>query len=290
MTRPAILLTLASVFAACTEYDLRGETAPGDPPAEEEEETPPIGDGGENPVAKCAVEPEVVTPPFEEATFDGTESYDPEGRQLVDYKWTLVEAPQGSSIDFPAGDSPTRKLTPDLAGDYRAQLVVTTEDGRVSEPCEVVLGAVPTENLWIEMFWQYSGDDMDLHLLAPGGTMWSNKDCHWMNCAYGTGLDWGVQGNVADNPKLDLDDIAGTGPENINVQTPGAGTYTVVVDDYPGSQFPGGNDVTVNIYVDGSLKWTGTKRITGEEATSDGADNDVYFAKIDWPSGNVTGM
>lgn len=283
MTRPAFWFFLAALAPACTEYDVTSVVDPADGTGDEGDDGGPIGEAGENPVAVCGVNPESVTPPFEDATFQGSDSYDPVGKAIVNYEWTLVSQPNGSAAAFDPSDNPNRKLTPDLAGEYRAQLVVSTEDGRHSESCETVLTAIPQENLWVEMYWQYSGDDMDLHLLAPGGAMWSSKDCHWMNCDFGASLDWGTQGNRADDPNLDLDDIEGTGPENINIQSPAPGQYTVVVDDYPGSVFNSANNVTVNVYVDGSLKWTGTKAVAGE-------DNDVYFAKITWPGGSVTPM
>ena len=283
LTRPALWIFVAALATACTEYDVTSVVAPADGAIDEGEDAGPIGEAGENPVAVCGVNPESVAPPMEEATFQGSDSYDPVGRALVNYEWTLVAQPNGSAASFDPSDNPNRKLTADLAGTYRAQLIVVTEDGRRSEPCETVLSAIPQENLVIEMYWQYAGDDMDLHLLAPGGAMWSNKDCHWMNCDFGGSLDWGTQGNRADDPALDLDDIAGVGPENVNIQMPAAGQYTVVVDDYPGSVFNGANNVTVNIYVDGDLKWTGTKSVAGE-------DNDAYFAKVTWPGGIVTPM
>ncbi len=234
-----------------------------------------------DPVAICSVNPEEVAPPFEDATFIGIDSYDPEGMDIDEYEWSFVSVPDGSSVSMPWGISANRTVTPDVAGDYVGRLIVHTEDGRESEPCFALLTAVPEENLWVEMFWEHTGDDMDLHLLAPGGVPRTGTDCYYGNCTYG-GLNWGASGS-ADNPSLDIDDISGDGPENISIAQPQDGVFTVFVHDFPGSVYNGTNNVTVNIYVDGHLEWTDVRNISVE-------DSDIYYATIDWPSAVITGM
>ena len=233
------------------------------------------------PIAICSVAPNPVTPPFTPATFDGSGSYDPSGQLIVSYVWSLVDSPEGSaaSLPFSSGIYITG-FYPDLAGQYIGELTVTNDLG-YTDTCQAVLEAVPAQNLWVEMFWQYPGDDMDLHLLAPGGTLETNSDCYYANCAW-VGLDWGIIGVTEDNPKLDIDDIPGTGPENINIYAPEtAGVYTVYVHDYPGSVYSGPNNVTINIYLNGSLVWTDTRPISVENSYTP-------IALIDWASLSIT--
>ena len=302
MSRFRFLLPLAAL--ACTpDYDLQKETEP-EPGADEEgeglenDEPDPdpddegdSGDSGEGggtfvpddgkPIAVCDVSPNPVEPPFETATWDGSASHDPEGHEIVDYSWALVSAPSGSSTRMAPGSSATRTgFVPDLAGDYIGQLVVTTDDGRVSDPCQVTLESIPAEDLWVEMFWSVANDDMDLHLLAPGGSLESNQDCYFANCT--RGLSWGASG-TADDPYLDLDDIPGVGPENINIAAPQAGVYTVYVHDYSFStpDYYGGNAVTVRVYINGSKVYDQTKTISDDGSYT-------AFAAIDWTSGSVT--
>jgi hypothetical protein len=224
------------------------------------------GDSGDTdpplsqPVAVCSVDPVEVLAIHESADWIGSSSYD--DGSIVSYDWTLVSAPAGATSTMPGGTANRRGFTPDVAGEYIGQLVVTDNDGLASEPCLATLTATAGDGLWVEMFWTNSGDDMDLHLLDDGGTLTTDSDCYYANCTWG-GLNWGGAGPT-DDPILDLDDIPGTGPENINIDSPARGDYTVYVHDYPGSPYVGRNDVTVNVYLAGRLVWTDTRNINSE--------------------------
>ncbi|MCB9765431.1 MAG: choice-of-anchor D domain-containing protein [Alphaproteobacteria bacterium] len=239
----------------------------------------------ERPVAICSATPNPVSVFYQRANFIGEDSYDPAGLILTDYDWRLVSRPSGSAANMPSGQTsrPNRNgFQTDMVGTYIAELVVTNELGVSSEPCLVELDAEPSQDLWVEMYWVHSGDDMDLHLLKPGGQLTTMGDCYYGNCT-GRGLDWGQSGVSSDNPTLDIDDIPGTGPENINIASPETGTFTVYVHDYPGSTYQASNDVTVNIYLGGVLVWTDTRAISGE-------NNYVPFAEIVWPDQIVNGL
>ncbi len=263
-----------------------------DVPAPLEEDTaPPVEPPPDVPVAVCSVSPNPVTPPFEEAKWDGRDSYDPNGYEIVDFRWSLVSKPAGSAVSMPgapdSGDAVRNGFVPDLAGDYIGQLVVTNEIGDESEPCEVNLESIPAEDLWVEMYWEVAADDMDLHLLRPNGSIESNTDCYYANCVNGN-LDWGDRNDPLDDPSLDLDDIPGTGPENINIAQPEPGEFLVYVHDYSGSNWGeanadtrDANNVTVNVYLNGSMVWTNTKGISGENTYTP-------FCAINWETGTVT--
>jgi hypothetical protein len=308
-------LLLALIATACLEYDVKDvpkdtgeplpplpetepQTTPPPPPAiipvdtgepaEPPPETtppPPPEPDNEPPVAVCSVDPTEVEPPFEAATFYGDASFDPDG-VVVKWTWSILSQPPGSGLVLPPGNDPNRgPFMPDLAGDYVAQLVVTDDDGAVSDPCVVTLASVPGQDLWIEMFWSHNDDDMDLHVVRDDGALWNNTDdCHFANCDSAPYPNWGAAGAVG-NPRLDLDDIPGKGPENINIDDPGDDTYTVVVHDYAlsGHTYSGDNDVTVNIYIGGVLEWSGTKTISGE-------DKEIPFAKLTWATGAIISL
>ena len=56
---------------------------------------------GENakPVAVCEVTPEEIEPHSDSATWIGENSYDPTGATIVEYEWTLIQKPLGSTSE-----------------------------------------------------------------------------------------------------------------------------------------------------------------------------------------------
>ncbi|MFN3198425.1 MAG: choice-of-anchor D domain-containing protein [Bradymonadia bacterium] len=80
--------------------------------------------------------------------------------------------------------------------------------------------------LHVRLSWDTDLNDVDLHLLGPGGQIWTCEgDCYFSN----PNPNWGDPNRFEDDPFLDLDDVDGFGPENINLEEPQPGTYRVLV-------------------------------------------------------------
>ncbi len=195
------------------------------------------------PTVRCP--PVIETPPLSEVTVEASAEDDGE---VVRWQWRLLEGPPGSDARPPApSDEPVTRFTPDLAGEYRLVVTATDDDGMTGS-CETVVRAVSDEGIRVEMFWDSDGTDMDLHLMRPEGTRWRTRDdCYYANCQSDPDpiLPWGAPG-PADDPRLDIDDTDGFGPENINIEEPYDGVYRVGVYAYTGS-----GNVTVRIYCGG---------------------------------------
>lgn len=264
-----------------TVYDTADPPTPTDEPPVPTEPTPNF----EAPTVTCDASEYIVTPPYDSVDLTA-EATDPQGLEITGWQWTKASGPGGSDAEPTPATSQNATLTPDLAGVYDLQVVATNSEGVSSEPCSVQVESVSAEDLRVEMFWDQAGDDMDLHLLAPGGTFENSQtDCYYLNCKASspTGLDWGSPNFADDDPVLDLDDISGDGPENINILQPQNGVYTVIVHDFGIDNGIGTTNVTVNIYLDGGLVWTDTRAITGDLSEN-------RFAEIDWATRTVTGL
>lgn len=127
--------------------------------------------------------------------------------------------------------------------------------------------------LHVRMRWDTDLTDVDLHVLGPNGRMWTCEgDCYFSN----PNPDWGAQGMWEDDPFLDLDDVDGFGPENVNLQAPMAGTYRVVAHYWAdhGGDAP---NVTVEILsFDQVVGQYGPVRLRA-------LDDEWDVVEIDWP-------
>jgi hypothetical protein len=126
---------------------------------------------------------------------------------------------------------------------------------------------IPSTGVAVQLVWDKNMTDMDIHLLKGGAGFgtggWFDlvNDCYYRDCA-GQGLDWGVQGDNSDNPRLVLDNTTGFGPELIDFTAPPAGTYRAGVHYYCDNSV-GASTATVRIYCDGVLASELSKGLSG---------------------------
>ncbi|MCB9797182.1 MAG: choice-of-anchor D domain-containing protein [Alphaproteobacteria bacterium] len=240
-----------------------------------------LGNGGgdfEYPVA-IIDGPEQPSPP-DTVTLDGSDSYDPNGYAIVDYEWSLIETPRGPTSTTPADNlEETRDayadLYFDLAGTYEVQLKVTNEFGVESAPAVYRVDAVPIDNIHVELIWDTHQADLDLHMLAdPDASLFDRpEDACWCN----PHPDWGTSGDE-DDPRLDIDDLAGSGPENVNITEPADGEYPVRVHYFDDNN-DGAVTATVIFYING-VEEARYARVLDR--------NDVWeVGTIRWPDGVV---
>lgn len=74
---------------------------------------------------------------------NGSKSTDPDGSAIANYQWTLLYVPPGSRAQLTAPTGVGTSFTPDVAGDYVAQLIVTA-NGVSSTPATVLISTVST--------------------------------------------------------------------------------------------------------------------------------------------------
>jgi uncharacterized protein YfaP (DUF2135 family) len=179
------------------------------------------------------------------------------GGAITAWQWEILDKPAESSVRLV---SPSARETRvqfssasgnvsgvDVAGTFTLGLVVTDDVGAQSTQCSVTINAVPRSGLHVQLTWDRPDNDIDLHL-ARNGTNWcSNDDCYYA----GRTRNWGG-GNA--NPSLDIDDLEGFGPENITIESPADGNYTVGVGMYT---FDSNATVTVKIFIGGQLEYEG---------------------------------
>lgn len=208
-------------------------------------------------VAKARVQGEggpqvsqIETIPLATVEFDGGDSSDVDGG-ISTYEWTIVERPADSTTRFvPNGGVANPTLFIDLAGRYKIELTVYDEQGTAScETSEVTILATPNEDVHVQLVWDTDGTDVDLHFLHPNGR-WnaSPYDCHWLNRE----PNWNNLNSAGDDPSLDIDDVNGFGPENINLNNPESLTYRVGAHYYS-DHFLGASNVTIRIWLSATL-------------------------------------
>jgi len=206
--------------------------------------------------------------PLDSITLSGSNSFDPEGRAIT-YEWSLVRRPTDSAARIePNLNAPEVRIWLDLAGEYHVDLsVISDRQVRSCQTARMRIVATADQDIHIQLVWDTpndpnqhdsSGSDVDLHLLHPNGN-WDQTpwDCFWRNL----NPDWGVpRQNLPDgrrigyddDPSLDIDDVNGWGPENINLDNPENLRYSVGVHYFSDHGY-GASFATVRVYIGGVL-------------------------------------
>lgn len=263
--------------------------------------TSSLGNGGfiANPTATYE------TIPLDRLALRSDESRAYDGKSLVKWNWSLIRKPQDSAATFANGiEAMENELFLDLAGDYVVELEVWDDEGVQScNTARVTIHAIADEDIHVQLVWDTpndpnqndtSGSDVDLHLLHPNGT-WNSApwDCFWQN----TIPDWasdrppGVdmfdckqnpdQNGCHDDPSLDIDDVDGWGPENINLNNPEPSTDYAVGVHYFSDHGYSVSFATVRIFIGGVMRAEYRRqRLLDQEFW--------YVADIDWPSGAIS--
>lgn len=212
-----------------------------------------------------------VSQPFRYYDLDATTFF---GDVIEGVRWT-VQAPPNSNRGFPENpNSPQTRFFMDVSGDYLVTIQIDDDKG-TTYACSWIVSAQGS-GLRVELVWDSFGSvDMDLHLQRHSATNrnWCNGandgDCHFRNCRVSHSINWGyaatpdgeacgrAPAQTCPNPRLDIDNISGRDPENINIDAPNDGDrFRIMALMYSGRFGLGGSGPThsvVSIYCGGTL-------------------------------------
>lgn len=218
-------------------------------------EPPPDPCLDSEPVANAGADQNTV--PNATVTLDGGASYAPSGGGLT-YQWRVASRPTGSTANLSNPGGQITNLLADVAGDFQVCLQVTDVNGCQSQEDCMFVHVAPLVDLHIELVWMKDDSDVDLHYRRPGANWFGTGDVHWSTS--GLTEDWPPAG-PAGNPKLDVDNVKGYGPENINVDTlADGGPFTIGVH-YWGDGRAGAVDARVRVYANGTLQFEATRTL-----------------------------
>ncbi len=235
----------------------------------------------------AVVGPEQTVEPWSRVTLDGSGSYDQDNppNEPLSYRWQFRTLAPGSTTVLERARTTQPSFWIDVTGRYEIELVVTDSLGLESAPAVAVVDALPTNAIRIELTWDHPDSDLDLHLLQLGGAFCDcATDVHYREC--GRTPNW-FPSTPGANPRLDVDDRAGFGPENINIDGHGAdrfvpsGRYQIAVHYYSTNEGVSSwptttSNATVRVFFYGLLAGQFTRALT--------QGDDLWFAaEIQWP-------
>ena len=244
-----------------------------------------VADSGEAPTD------ELVVAPLDTVLCSAYGSTDGDG-EVVGYRWALLDRPEGSAAEMDRAVGVETSFFVDIAGQYVVSLEVADDDGCWSpEPATAVITTGCACVMHVQLVWTTPGDpdeldtgegagaDIDLHMRRDDGC-WGDLelDCYADNPA----PDWGVVGDPTDDPRLDVDDEDGAGPENVNLDEVENGrTYSVAVH-YDDDHGFGESFATVRIWLFGELVYEARDQLLPALGSW------WEVASVAWPSSTVT--
>jgi hypothetical protein len=218
--------------------------------------------------------------PLRRVYLQGTNSYDPAGGEIITYQWEIIDHPMEDEFNEFAWQGQNNDIASfwvPLVGSYTVLLTVQNESGvksGVTEEAKVTFEAKPESLLHVQLTWNDANNDQDLHLThaSAGGHFCSNlTDCFYTN-KQPLWFDFDDPGK-GPNPRLDIDDTHGLGPENINIDRPEPGTYRVFVHNYPETGTAAAPTMNViRVYINGVLSFSEQRVVTEYEQVWAAAD------------------
>lgn len=203
----------------------------------------------------------------------GAGSSDPEGAPLA-YAWRFLTRPQGSRAAFEAPDAVETAFTVDRPGLYVATLEVVDEAGQASSnDARVEVSTEAGPGFEVELTWDRPGTDLDLHVVAPGGSLGSVDDCFFDNPS----PDWAPAGPEGD-PRFE----AGPAREVVAVTEPPSGAFTIAARVVAAS-LQGPAAATLRI------RYAGVE-VARYAATLEPAHTAWDVATLSWPDGRIADL
>jgi len=179
-----------------------------------------------------------------------------------EYEWRVIAPPNSATRGVEDPDAANTRVYLDVSGDYQISLTVKDDKGDLYGCSWIVVAA--GSGVRVEMRWDTFGSvDMDLHLARRGGAFCGADDCYFANCRTYGSVAWGYAPSPATeceaalgaascpNPRLDIDNIRGFDPENINLDNPNDGDrFRVMAHMFSGSAR---TNPVISIYCGGGL-------------------------------------
>lgn len=210
-------------------------------------------------------------------------SNDPDGGPLT-YEWSVIDGPGGSLSEVVPSNVEEPQFTVDIVGNFVIELTVYDDTGLSNcDPAILEIWATPMEDIHVQLVWTspqveaeggvdptvQRGTDLDLHYVRPGGS-WGDP----FNSLYWDYPEQDWNGDGSFNANLDIDDLWGSDPENMNHADPEIGDHEVGVHFYRDNCW-GPADATVRIYFGEMLIEEMTGRLNQ-------TDNFWYVGTVDW--------